>query len=61
MLGEHIVQRAMHAVGMHIAEAKRAHIGQPGSTRGDQLPEAEIVDQHNTSLLAGLLHHAWVW
>jgi hypothetical protein len=61
MLGDNTVQRAIHAVGMHIAEAKRDHTGQPGSTRSDQLPEAEVVDQHNTSLLTGLLHNAWVW
>ncbi len=57
MLGEKTLQRTIHAVGVHIAEAKRDHTGQPGSTRGDQLPKAKVVDQHNTSLLAGLLHN----
>jgi len=32
-----------------------------GPTRGDQLPEAEVVDQQNTFLLPSLLHNAWVW
>jgi hypothetical protein len=58
MLADNALQRAIHAVGMHIAEAKRDHTGQPGSTRGDQLSEAEVVNQHNTSLLAGLLYNA---
>ncbi len=35
MSGEHTVQRSIHAVGMHIAEAKRDHTGQRGSARGD--------------------------
>jgi len=61
MWEDNTLQRVVHAVGMHIAEAKRDHTGQPGSTRGDQLPEAEIMDQHNTSLLPSLLHNAWVW
>jgi len=61
MLGENALQRAIHAIGVHIAEAKRDHTGQRGSTRGNQFPKAEVVDQHNTSLLAGLPHNAWVW
>jgi len=61
MLGENALQRAIHAIGMHIAEAKRDHTGQRGPTRGNQLPEAEVVHQHNTSFLAGLLDNAWVW
>src|SRR5262245_26422612 len=61
MLGEHTLQRAIDAVGMHIAEAKRDHTGQRGPTRGNQFPKAEVVDQHNTSLLASLLNNAWVW
>jgi hypothetical protein len=60
MLGENTLQRTIHAVGMHIAEAKRDHTGQPGSTRGDQLSTAKVVGQHNTALLAGFLHNAWV-
>ena len=51
MLGENTVQRTIHAVGRHIAQAKRDHTGQAGATRGNQLPEAEVADQHNTPLL----------
>jgi hypothetical protein len=61
MSGERTLQSAIDAVGMHITEAKRDHTGQPGTTCGDQLPEAEVVDQHNPPILAGLLHNAEVW
>jgi hypothetical protein len=61
MLGENTLQRAIHAVGMHITEAKCDHTRQRGPTRGDQLPETEVVDQQNTFLLPGLLHNPWVW
>ena len=61
MLGEKTLQRTIDVVGMHVAEAKRDHTGQRGPTRGHQFPKAKVVDQHNTSLLAGLLHNAWVW
>jgi hypothetical protein len=58
MLGENTLQRAMHAVGMHITAAKRDHTGPPGSTRGDHLPKAEVVAELNPFLLAGFLHLA---
>ena len=61
MLGENTLQCTIHTVGMHITEAKRDHTGQRGPARGDQFPEAKVVNQQNTSLLPGLLHNAWVW
>ena len=61
MLGENTLQRTIHAVGMHIAETKRDHTGSPGSTCGNQVPEAKVVDQHNTSLLSGFVYNACVW
>lgn len=61
MFGNDTLQRAIHAVGVHIAEAKRNHTGQPGATRGDQLPKAEVVHKHNPFLLAGFFHNTWVW
>ena len=50
-----------NGIRMHIAEAERDHTGQRSSTRGDQLPEAEVVDEQDAFLPTRLLHNSWVW
>ena len=61
MLGENALQRVIHALGVHIAEAKGNQAGQCGPAGSNQFPERKVMDQQNTSLLAGLFHNVWVW
>lgn len=61
MLGNDALQGTIDPVGMHIAEAKRDHTGQGGPTGGNQVPEAQVMDQQNASFSAGLLHNVRVW
>jgi hypothetical protein len=39
MLGENTLQRVIHAVGMHIAQAKRDHTGQPAPLAATNSPK----------------------
>jgi hypothetical protein len=60
VLGENTLQRVIHAVGMHIAEAKRNHAGQHHPTGPNQLPKGEVMDEQNASLASRLLHNVRV-
>jgi hypothetical protein len=61
MLRKEALQRPIDPIGVHIAEAKCDHTGQPGPTGGDQFPEAQVMDQQNASFLAGLRHNVAIW
>ena len=61
MLRENAFQSTIDSFGVHIAQTKRDHTGQRRPTGREQFPKAQVMDQQNTSLLAGLCHNVGVW
>jgi len=55
MLGQSSFQMSTHILWTHISQAKDDNAGQSASTGSHQLSKVEIVGEHDTLLVVGLL------